>query len=172
MTITAHLWPVLSKLLDEALDLDPEARERWLNSLAGVDATLHDRLDVLLKRHARIEKSDFLATLPKLDPGGAIDSAAATLLQRGTIVGPYVIEEEIGRGGMGVVWRARRADWGVKRPVALKLLHAGLYSREMRERFDREREILAELVHPNIARPGAGSRRHGARAPRFGGRTH
>jgi serine/threonine-protein kinase len=53
---------------------------------------------------------------------------------------------------MGVVWRARRADGLVKRPVALKLLHAGFYSSELLARFARERDILAALTHPNIAR--------------------
>jgi serine/threonine-protein kinase len=154
MTITPELWPVLSKLLDEALDLAPEAREPWLNSLPSVHATLRGRLHDLLQRHGRIENSGFLATLPNLEAVAVIagDNSTASTLKSEAAVGPYVIEEEIGSGGMGIVWRARRADGVVKRPVALKLLRAGFYSRELLARFDRERDILAELAHPNIAR--------------------
>lgn len=154
MKITAEQWSVLSQLFDQALELPQETRESWLESLSQLDAVLKDELRSLLERHALIETSDFLETLPKFSPAEAAagDAAEPTALSAGTTVGPYVIEQEIGRGGMGVVWRARRADGLVKRAVALKLLHAGFYSSELLARFARERDILAALTHANIAR--------------------
>jgi serine/threonine-protein kinase len=154
MKITAEQWSVLSQLFDEALEVPQETRESWLESLGQLDAVLKEELRSLLERHALIETSDFLDTLPKFSPadGGPTDSTESDTLRAGTIVGPYVIEQEIGRGGMGVVWRARRADGLVKRPVALKLLRACFYSHELLGRFARERDILAALTHPNIAR--------------------
>jgi tetratricopeptide (TPR) repeat protein len=73
-------------------------------------------------------------------------------LKPGAAVGPYVIEREIGSGGMGAVWLARRSDGLIKRPVALKLPHTGPHGHHLAERFASERDILAELAHPNIAR--------------------
>jgi len=67
-------------------------------------------------------------------------------------VGPYRLERELGRGGMGTVWLARRTDGLLKRPVALKLPIAGPRIADLTRRFGRERDILADLAHPNIAR--------------------
>jgi len=154
MRIIAEQWLILSRLFDEALELPQEARESWLESLSPLDPVLKGELRSLLERHARIETSDFLDTLPNLSrtEGVVPDATDSALLQAGTVIGPYVIDQEIGRGGMGVVWRARRADGLLKRPVALKLMHAGFYSGELLARFARERDILAALTHPNIAR--------------------
>ncbi len=69
-----------------------------------------------------------------------------------TRVGPYALVEEIGVGGMGSVWRASRIDGMMQRDVAVKLINLGMRTVAMRERFARERQILATLNHPNIAR--------------------
>jgi serine/threonine protein kinase len=147
-------WPVLSRLLDAALDLAPERREHWLNSLPAADRTYQEQLRELLRQHSLAATRDFLDTMPKLSSSGAAgESMTATPgLARGAQVGPYLIEEEVGRGGMGAVWRARRSDGVLNRTVALKLPHVGEYGAELVERFAREREILAKLTHPNIAR--------------------
>ena len=70
----------------------------------------------------------------------------------GGVVGPYKLIRELGRGGMGEVWLAERADGSLKRPVALKLPILSLHNRAFAERFSRERDILAQLTHPQIAR--------------------
>ena len=70
----------------------------------------------------------------------------------GAIVGPYRLVREIGRGGMGVVWLAERADGGFDQRVALKLMRATLDAESAERRFRRERQILASLEHPHIAR--------------------
>jgi len=147
-------WPVLSSLLDEALELPREAREPWLESLPPAHAMLKGTLRELLHHHAAAETRDFLDTMPKVDATNAAPGTASapSTLAPGTQVGPYVIEEEIGRGGMGAVWRARRGDGVIKRDVALKLPHAGLYGPELIERFARERDILSQLAHSHIAR--------------------
>src|SRR5262249_18700340 len=146
MEVDRAQWPLLSRLLDEALDLPREARDTWLDSLPQVHAALRDTLRALLRSHAEAESYEFLSTMPKLDAANATAGAASgPALTAGTAIGPYIIEEEIGRGGMGAVWRARRADGVLKRPVALKLPHAGPYGQELIDRFARERDILAAL---------------------------
>ncbi|HEV7715218.1 MAG TPA: protein kinase, partial [Steroidobacteraceae bacterium] len=129
------------------------ARERWLDSLPAMHAVHRQQLRDLLHHHASAETRDFLNTLPRISEStGAKAPATPARLPPGTAIGPYVIEEEIGRGGMGSVWRARRGDGVLKRMVALKLPHVGSHGDELMERFARERDILAELSHPNIAR--------------------
>ena len=145
--------PLLSRLLDEALAMPEAARERWLESLPSEEIDMKAKLRALLQQNASAETGDFVDILPKLPVAEAVASGTgAPTLEPGTAVGAYIIENEIGRGGMGAVWRARRSDGVIKRPVALKLPHAGLYTRELLDRFASERDILAELSHPNIAR--------------------
>src|SRR5690606_10413528 len=73
-------------------------------------------------------------------------------LAPGALVGPYRVVGEAGRGGMGVVYRARRADGTFEKEVALKLVKRGMDTDEVLARFRRERQVLASLDHPGIAR--------------------
>jgi eukaryotic-like serine/threonine-protein kinase len=143
-------WPALSRLLDEALDVPSHSLEQWLDTLPPTDAVHKNQLRELLRRRGVAETGDFLVTLPPV--GGREKGPTPGSIAAGSVIGPYILEEEIGRGGMGAVWRARRRDGAIKRPLALKLPHAGLQSAQLAERFQREREILSELSHPNIAR--------------------
>jgi eukaryotic-like serine/threonine-protein kinase len=154
MLIDPKHWPALSRLLDEALEVPPEARERWLDSLPAADTAYKEDLRTLLRHAAAAETCDFLDILPDLREAVEDVRAAVSVtgLKPGTTVGPYVVEREIGSGGMGAVWLARRGDGLIKRPVALKLPHTGPQGRQLAERFASERDILAELSHPNIAR--------------------
>lgn len=68
------------------------------------------------------------------------------------MIGPFRLEEEIGRGGMGTVWRAERVDGGFRQTVAVKLIKLGMDTNEVIRRFEQERRILSVLNHPNIAR--------------------
>ena len=106
----------------------------------------------LIASQATIEDKGFLNTLPRM--GGSANSDARLLsdLAAGALVGPYRLISELGQGGMGVVWLAQRADGEVKRPVALKLPIISLHNRTLADRFTRERDILAQLTHPRIAR--------------------
>jgi eukaryotic-like serine/threonine-protein kinase len=154
MRIDPKQWPTLSRLLDEALEMAPECRERWLESLPPPDIVYREHLRTLLRHADSAQTHEFLDILPDLKEAVEKVRAAVsiTALKPGAAVGPYVIEREIGSGGMGAVWLARRSDGLIKRPVALKLPHTGLHGRHLAERFSSERDILAELAHPNIAR--------------------
>jgi serine/threonine protein kinase len=146
---------MLSRLLDTALELPAEAREPWLERLAEPFSALRPRLRELLSQQASAETNDFLDTLPKFTvASGETDQAAhAASVREGQIVGVYRLVREIGHGGMSTVWLATRTDGLIKRPVALKLPHRHLHLHaQFADRFARERDILAALTHPNIAR--------------------
>jgi serine/threonine protein kinase len=83
-----------------------------------------------------------------IDPGEHFDQATLS----GRHVGPYVVEFELGRGGMGSVWRARRVDERFENTVAIKFLHASWIGLQGEQRFRAEGQILGRLDHPNIAR--------------------
>ena len=134
-------WKRLSPLLDVLLELEPQARLAQLQLLRDQDPGIADELERLLLLEDG--SGDFMDK-PLLDKPGQP--------QVGTLVGPYRMEVMLGEGGMGMVWLAARADGLYQRKVALKLLRPGLADPNLRLRFSREREILARLVHPNIAR--------------------
>ena len=138
----AERWQRLSPLLDVLLELEADARAARLQLIREQDPALADELEALLV----LEEGDDENFLDKpfLDKPGQP--------QTGTLVGPYRMEVLLGEGGMGMVWLASRADGLYQRKVALKLLRPGLADPNLRLRFSREREILARLEHPNIAR--------------------
>jgi serine/threonine-protein kinase len=108
-------------------------------------------LQKLLGAHRRVETNDILATLPRRSDALRSEPAGT----QGEHIGPFELIEPIGEGGMGSVWRARYADGRLKRDVAIKLPAATqdpTALATMRERFARERDFLAQLEHPNIAR--------------------
>ncbi|MBL8317359.1 MAG: serine/threonine protein kinase, partial [Burkholderiaceae bacterium] len=142
-------WPEISALLDEALALPAAERERWIESAPIEPAELRDTLRRLLQAQAHVETGDFLATIAKLEP--PIAAPATGEPAAGDAVGPYRMLREIGRGGMGAVWLAERADGALKRQVALKLPRLA-WDGAIAERLARERDILASLEHPHIAR--------------------
>jgi tetratricopeptide (TPR) repeat protein len=150
--ITPDQWPTLSSLLDEAFDLPLAARDNWLAQLAPAHLPFRPVLRDLLAKHAAVETDDFLDTLPKFTAAGNdLHRTTPAGFESGAIIGPYQLVRELGRGGMGEVWLAIRNDGALNRPVALKLPHAHLLSGALRQRFERERDILAALSHPHIA---------------------
>jgi serine/threonine protein kinase len=98
------------------------------------------------------EANEPLATLPKVGSDEECVPATGSELKPGARVGPYEIIKLLGAGGMAEVWRARRADGVFKREVALKLPMLTRLRKDLEQRFARERDILASLEHPNIAR--------------------
>jgi eukaryotic-like serine/threonine-protein kinase len=151
MKFSNEEWFTLSRLLDEALALPPAKRQAWLETLPPTVANLGVTLRELLAQRGTAETFGFLRTLPKLRaaPPRLRDDGS---LGAGTIIGPYRLLRELGHGGMGAVWFAERTDGLLKRPVALKLPHSGVHGAQLKERFARERDILAALSHPHIAR--------------------
>ena len=148
MNISPELWHQIDPLLSEALDMDESARASWLHALEQTHPQLTPFLRRMLASHDRAERSRELETVPKLAPPPPASSAFSI----GTRVGPFALLRPLGRGGMGEVWLARQVDGRVERDVALKLPMIHQHSEVWRERFSRERDILAKLTHPNIAR--------------------
>lgn len=148
MTLSTADLATLSGLLDQGLELPSHERGSWLESLPAAHASLKPLLQQMLARADAPETADLLHTLPRLDRGTA---PAATDHVPGDRIGPYRLLRSIGQGGMGAVWLAERIDGALTRHVALKLplLAANAL---VRQRLARERDILAGLEHPNIAR--------------------
>ena len=137
----------ISALLDESIDMIPSDREIWLATLERSDPKSAAILRDMFAAQVAYSADDFLEDMPSV-PADPQPESAQTLV--GKQFGPYRVLSLLGHGGMGSVWLAERADGLFK--VALKLVHAALVSRVTAERFAREREILAGLNHPNIAR--------------------
>ncbi len=148
---TDQRWQRLDDLLADALTRDPDERSAFLRAACGDDLGLYREALTLL------ESDEAAADLL----GDSAAAFAASLLSEeeqpdglgpGAHVGPYRIEAEVGRGGMGAVYRARRADGTFDKTVALKLVRRGLDTDEVLARFRRERQVLAALDHPAVAR--------------------
>ena len=150
MKIDATTLRQLSPLLDEVLDLEESEREAWLAGLSGEDAKLAPALRELLAKQASVETNDLLERGPRFTVPGT--ASGASEYKEGDAVGPYRLVRALGHGGMGEVWLAQRADGVLKRSVALKLPMLSLRRSVLVQRFERERDILGALAHPNIAR--------------------
>jgi serine/threonine protein kinase/Tfp pilus assembly protein PilF len=154
MALSIPQMALMSQLLDEALPLDAAGRRAWLDALSPEHRALESVLrEALLPEQAQSAEHRSLTTLPKL--GSAADAAnaqGASGLQAGAHVGPYQLIRLLGAGGMAEVWLARRADGAFTREVALKLPLLTRLQEGLEARFARERDILASLEHPHIAR--------------------
>src|SRR5205823_10581042 len=113
------------------------------------DAGLRRRVEGLLAAEA--DAGGFLEAPAAGATGAYTPSAAAPAAAAGTRVGPYKLLQPLGEGGMGSVWMAEQ-DQPVRRTVALKLIRAGLDSAQVAARFEAERQALALMDHPNIAK--------------------
>jgi len=142
--LDAEAWSLVNRLLDQALDLPEAQRDGWL---AGLGPEHRPYLDTLRDLLARERRSSPLDALPPVPAG-----PEPTPFASGERVGPYRLVRPLGEGGMGTVWLAERTDVMTRRPVALKLPHTAWRGRALAERLAREREILATLGHPHIAR--------------------
>ncbi len=136
----------LRELFEAAIALPPEQRASFAAAACGEDLALRDELEALLA--CDDEASDPLAASVAATAASHFDAATPWLGRR---VGHYRILSEIGRGGMGSVYLAERADREYQSQVAIKLIR-GFPTADALERLRRERQVLAGLVHPNIAR--------------------
>jgi serine/threonine-protein kinase len=142
MTSPRDRWQELESLFNEALAYQPEVRSQWL-AAACPDDSLRAEVERLLAAEAGAE--DRLR--------GVLASAVPPLpTEEASRIGPYRLIHELGRGGMGSVWLAERADAEYVDRVAIKLIRADAASPGLVRRFLSERQILANLKHPNIAR--------------------
>ena len=141
----------VSALLDESIEMAPGERDAWLAALERSEPKTAAILRALSASQDESRARRFLETRD-LVAGHVASLVEADPGLIGKQFGPYRVLALLGHGGMGSVWLAERADGLFTRQVALKLVHPALKSRVMSERFAREREILASLNHPNIAR--------------------
>ncbi len=136
-------------LFAAAVALPPEERGAYLERECSGDAPLRDRVLALLKAH---DRAGHVIDRPVNGDQDQTAGYAPTSEQPGTVIaGRYKLLEEIGHGGMGTVWAAEQTT-PVRRKVALKLIKAGMDSRSVLARFEAERQALALMDHPNIAK--------------------
>src|SRR5262245_61297961 len=129
-----------------ALELDSEAsRTAFVREACGNDDELRSRVDRLLAAH--LQAGSFMSITEAVAQSENVNST----LQIGTHIGPYKLLEQIGEGGMGVVYVAEQTA-PVRRRVALKVIKPGMDTRQVVARFEAERQALALMDHPNIAR--------------------
>lgn len=153
----ADTWPSVSALLDEVLALDDAERRAWLEKLTQSGSPSAAILKQILGTEASVESGDFLkrpAEFAKILDAQLVSGEGAPIAvdKPQDNIGPYRLVRELGRGGMGVVWLAERSDGSFARQVALKVLTHSSGRSDLALRFARERDILARLEHPNIAR--------------------
>jgi WD40 repeat protein/serine/threonine protein kinase len=135
------------QIFQDAIEQPVDKRTAFLLDACGCDVALRERVEVLLKAHA--------------NPGSFLGSPAAEFAARtmacsitekpGTIIGPYKLLQQIGEGGMGVVFMAEQTE-PLKRTVALKIIKPGMDTRQAIARFEAERQAVAMMDHPNIAK--------------------
>jgi tetratricopeptide (TPR) repeat protein len=143
--MTPERWQKIKQVAVEALECDSSERAEFVAQACAGDATLQREIDLLLAQDAQ-SIDDFAA-----DARMQMQTEGATQLF-GQRLGAYQIVNEIGRGGMGAVYLAQRADGQFDKKVAIKILKRGTDTDEVLHRFQGERQILARLEHPNIAR--------------------
>ncbi len=136
------------EIVDKALEISQEERPAYLDSVCQ-DSSLRQYVESLLGSYQQAD--DFLGE-PALITHGSVLEPGPVDSWLGRRLGPYQVTEEIGQGGMGAVYRAVRADDQYQKQVAIKLIRAGFDTRLALARFRSERQILATLEHPNIAR--------------------
>ena len=152
-------WQLVEEIFGQALDLAPDERVAFLDEACRGNHALREQVEFLLKCDE--EAGTFIAE-PAFDVRAAVPAAAGAGLAGapeltgdfmvGRRIGQYRIIREIGQGGMGAVYLAERADDEFRKSVAIKLVKRGMDTDFILRRFRNERQILASLEHPNIAR--------------------
>ena len=147
----------LKAVFDQAAEIaSPADRAAFLDEACGGDADLRARVEALLRAHA--EAGSFLnrpaialGATGTFEPTPEAETTAHSQECAGAQIGPYKLLQQIGEGGMGTVYMAEQTE-PVKRKVALKVIKAGMDSRQVVARFEAERQALAMMDHVNIAR--------------------
>src|SRR5687767_5060923 len=145
--------PHEESIFSQALERDAGHRGAFLDEACASDSALRARVERLLHHHEH--GASFLsapavdAPEPRSDPHANVERPMAE--GPGTVIGPYKLLEQIGEGGMGMVFLAEQTH-PVRRQVALKVIKAGMDTRQVIARFEAERQALAVTDHPNIAK--------------------
>ncbi len=148
LAAAAERWQRIKAILADALECaDAGARAKFVAAACGDDAALRAEVEAFLAREAATGLEQYADAMR-----GSRAEDAELHANTGRRVGAYELIRELGRGGMGAVWLAARADGRFEQQVAIKLLKRGTDTEEVLRRFRAERQILARLEHPNIAR--------------------
>jgi eukaryotic-like serine/threonine-protein kinase len=146
--LTPERWQRIQQVFDAVVDLSEEARSSALRQACGNDSLLCHQVESLVWS-SRDSDGFIEAAIADAAQTTAQDSDHPSSEQN---IGPYRIEKEIGHGGMGAVFLAVRSDDEYRKQVAIKLVRSGMQTPELLTRFRAERQILANLDHPHIAR--------------------
>jgi len=154
--VNRDAWRALEALVDQVLDMGTEERVAFLARLQAENPELGGQVAAFLADESRgrgfMEEAVDARAAPLLEDLADGPSSWDALQLEGQTVGPYRLLRELGRGGMGAVFLAERADGQFDQQVAVKLVRRGLEGADVVERFRRERQILARLQHESIAR--------------------
>ena len=140
-------WQRLQELFDQAIELDAAARRVWLKGVDETDADLAAELRRLLAADEASADRHISSRIERF----AASASGSDELQSGQAVGPYTVDRLLGHGGMGRAYLAHRSDRTYEQQVVIKVVQTGPGKRLV-QLFQRERQILADLNHPNIAR--------------------
>lgn len=143
-------WERVEEVFEAALAVEPAGRDAWLTSACAGDAELRREVEALLAADQACATTDFLQGRISAAVEALVDSAEASRV--GEVIGAYRLTGELGRGGMGRVYLAERVDQQYRAEVAIKFVQGGFANPALVARFRSERQILADLNHPNIAR--------------------
>lgn len=143
--MTTQEWQQLQSIFEKAVGLSESERDVYLDSACGADSELRDEVVRLLSADAQNADSD--GRIPQMPAITDIDEQLI-----GTMIDNWRVLECVGLGGMGSVFRAERAGGDFQQVAALKIVKKGMDSESVVQRFRQERQILARLNHPNIAR--------------------
>ncbi len=149
LPMTSQRWKQVTRLFTNALALPAEERAAFLAAECGSDDAVRAEVEALLAAHHEAE------TLQRFEEPAITQTQREELLDppmKGRRIGAYRIVRELGRGGMGAVYLAERVDEQFLQQVAIKIIHRDVEFGDLQHRFQQERQILAQLNHPNIAR--------------------
>jgi len=139
--------PDIKELFNDLIELPDDARRAHLDRRCGDDTALRERVEALLQAY---QTAGALLADPTIGQHAGLH-APGTAPEAGQMIGPYQLLERVGEGGFGEVWTAEQSA-PVRRRVAIKVIKAGMDTREVLARFEAERQALALMDHPNIAR--------------------
>jgi serine/threonine protein kinase/tetratricopeptide (TPR) repeat protein len=146
--MNAELWQQVREVFHAALEMSPEERSGYLDQ-ACTNPDVRREVESLLRSH---DDASNLLENPPVNLSATVPDADPRDPWIGKFIGPYQVIARIGQGGMGAVYRAVRVDEHYVKQVAIKLVRPGLVGEQYLRRFKNERQIMASLDHPNIAR--------------------
>lgn len=147
-------WGTIEKILDKALELNDDERMAYIEYACNGDDELRQEIEQLLESVQQSKKEHFLEDNIEHNKSLIQSIARKRITDKyiGQKIGVFELTEQIGYSGMSIVFKAERVDGDFNQQVAIKLIRSGLHSDQILQRFKLEKQTLANLSHPNIAR--------------------